>query len=97
MTYGMFMPSPPAPHQAAAMAKGKGPYRGLGLRVHWQPHREPAAKPHMREDVVLGLRTITGSNPGTATSKLCVFGEVPCPLWAPISSRCLPQDLTGKY
>lgn len=52
--------------------------------------------PMVIEDAALGLRTIRGSNAGTDTSKLRVFGEIPYPLWAPVSSRHLTQDLTGK-
>lgn len=52
--------------------------------------------PTVSEDAALGLRSIRGSNTGTDTSKLCVSGEIPHPLWAPVSSRHLTQDLTGK-
>lgn len=60
-------------------------------------HLQPAARPHIREHVVLGLKTILGSILVLPPSKLSASGEVPYPLWAPISSSCLTQDLTGKF
>lgn len=60
-------------------------------------HLQPAARSHIRERVVLGLKTILGSILALPPSKLCASGEVPYPLWAPISSSCLTQDLTGKF
>lgn len=46
------------------------------------PTMKQLQDPTVREDAALGLRTTTGSNTGTATSKLCAFGEFPYPLWA---------------
>lgn len=46
------------------------------------PTMKQLQDPTVREDAALGLKTTTGSNTGTATSKLCAFGEVPYPLWA---------------
>lgn len=57
----------------SSLVKGQDP--GVGFSA--SPTMNQLQDPTVREDVALGLRTITGSNTGTDTSKLCVFGEIP--------------------